>query len=358
MATISELVVYPIKSCAGISVETALMLPTGLAYDRRWMVVDEATGRAVTQRQLPKMAVIRVSLPPALLAGAAPGPGDALTLSAAGVSGEVAVPLAPSSAPKLREAKVWAWSGVAADEGDAAAAWLSSFLGRPVRLVRYLGTLDAAAGDAAAALAAEAVVGGAGAGCADEGARAAITRSVDPLFIPEGAEVAFADGFPLLLATQESLDDLNGRLGGGGAVKMSRFRANVVLSGAGPAWADDAFGTVRLGGGAPTAPAAGGGGAGGAADPSGGAGVEVVFVKPCSRCTVPLVEQETGVVAGKEPIATMQGFRSGRVLGFDKKYGPGAATFFAQNGQPLGSALLRVGDAAAVLKAGSYAAAA
>jgi hypothetical protein len=94
-----------------------------------------------------------------------------------------------------RRVTVWEWTGPAADEGDAAAAWLTSFLGRPARLVRYLGTSDAAARDAAAALAADAVLGGGGPAGA-EGAAGALVRPVDPEFVPWGAEVAFAGETP------------------------------------------------------------------------------------------------------------------------------------------------------------------
>ena len=166
----------------------------------------------------------------------------------------------------------------------------------------------------------------------------------------------------------------------------------MVLSGAGAAWADDSFGTIQLGG---------GGGE--------GSGVEVALVKPCSRCTVPLVDQRTGVVMGKEPIKTMQGFRcvcvfvcvhvflcackyaafwqplaqhtalhspartkaathkhaapanaptrSGRALGWGGRFGQGA-TFFGTNGQPLGTGTVRVGDAVRVVKQTDWAAAA
>jgi uncharacterized protein YcbX len=108
------------------------------------------------------------------------------------------------------------------------------------------------------------------------------------------------DGFPVLLAAAESITDLNSRMApGGGPADMARFRPNIVLSGSGP-WADDAMGSVRLGGGE--------GGAGG------GGGVEVALVKPCSRCTVPLVDQSTGEVnRNKEPIATLQKYRCGAV---------------------------------------------
>jgi hypothetical protein len=85
----------------------------------------------------------------------------------------------------------------------------------------------------------------------------------------------------------------------------------VIVTGAGPAWADDTFGLVRLG----AAGQGGEDGVEGGGGVGGGGGVDVALVKPCSRCTVPLVEQESGVVTGKEPIKTMQGFRCGRLGG-------------------------------------------
>lgn len=97
----------------------------------------------------------------------------------------------PARPPPRRPAKVWAWSGVAADEGDEAAAWLSAVIGKRARLVRYLGSLDPAAPAATAALAARAVVEGEGAAGA-EGAAATLFRAVSPEFVPWGAEVAFA----------------------------------------------------------------------------------------------------------------------------------------------------------------------
>lgn len=335
------MIVYPVKSCKGIHVECAQMTTHGLAYDRRWMIVDEETGRAVTQRTHPKMALICTSLPPEVIAGEQDASSATLTLSAPGVAGEVKVPLAIAGQPKLRGAKVWAWSGMAADEGDEAAAWLTALLGRPVRMVRYLGTLDPAGGEAAASLSAEAVVAGGGAAGA-QGASTALYRAVDESFVPWGSEVAFADGFPVLVAMSESLDELNSRLvqgGEGGPVPMNRFRPNVVLSGVGPAWADDGYGRINLGG-------------------DGSGGIDVALVKPCSRCTVPLVNQSTGEVSGKEPIKTMQGYRSGRVLGWDKKIAPQGATFFGHNGQPLGSGTVRVGDPVSVLQPTSWVAAA
>ena len=150
-----------------------------------------------------------------------------------------------------------------------------------------------------------------------------------------------------------------------------------MLSG-GAAWGDDGYGVVRLGGsgggsgGASSSAAAqssgqqGGGGGneggsdsgGGSGGGDGGGGVEVALVKPCSRCTVPLVDQATGAVAkDKQPIAAMQTFRSGAALGWGARFGRGA-TFFGANGVPRGSGAVRVGDAVEVLRRCDWAAAA
>jgi len=183
------------QGCAGISIQEARCTPQGLPFDRRWMIVDEKTGRFMSQRTHPKMALINVSLPPEVLSGksdAETAPDAHLTMSAPGVPAEVRVPLTISGAPKLRTASVWAWSGVAQDEGDGAAALLSTYMGRPVRLVRYLGTVDPAADDAATTLAADAVMSGEGGPGGVKGARAALQRAVEPEFAPWGAEVAFA----------------------------------------------------------------------------------------------------------------------------------------------------------------------
>jgi uncharacterized protein YcbX len=192
--SIAGLVVYPLKSAAGCSVAEAAFTPTGLAFDRTWAAVRAGTGRFISQRVHPKMALISARLSaPELLAGADAAADAALILTAPG-AGELRVPLAPAGAHAMVEASVWGWKGLAADEGDAAAAWLSAFLGVDARLVRY--------------------VGGAAGGAADARAR----RAVESEFAPAAAagEVAFADSFPLLVATHASLDALNAEIGGGG----------------------------------------------------------------------------------------------------------------------------------------------
>lgn len=194
---LSALHLYPIKSCAALSPETARVEPRGLAHDRRWMLVD-ALGNFLTGRQLPRLVRLR-ALPTA--AG--------LRLDAPGQDGiEVAVP-APD-APR-RRVTVWKDTLDAADAGDAAARWLSALLERDARLVH----MDATA-----------------------------VRPVKPAYAQPGDEVSFADGFPLLLISQAALDALNARLAV--PLDMLRFRPNLVVSGTAP-HAEDDWRRLRIG---------------------------------------------------------------------------------------------------------------
>lgn len=114
-------------------------------------------------------------------------------------------------------------------------------------------------------------------------------RPTDPDFAA-GHEVAFADGFPLLLARRENLADLNSRLES--PLPMNRFRPNIVLSGGGAApWADDAWRQLGFG-----------------SSETGVAGVQVQLCKPCSRCKVTTIDQATAE-EGKEPLVTLRKFR-------------------------------------------------
>jgi uncharacterized protein YcbX len=199
-ATIASLHVYPIKSCRGIDVARATIGPTGLEDDRRWMVVSEA-GHYLTQRQLPRLALI------------APGrDGPELTLAAPGIP---ALRLPAEGEGPRREVVIMDHPCPAIDAGPEAAEWLSQFLQHPVRLVRF--------GDA----------GG---------------RSSDKKWAGVEVPITFPDAFPLLIISRASLDDLNGRLER--PVPMSRFRPNLVLEG-GEAYDEDRVrelvaGTVRL----------------------------------------------------------------------------------------------------------------
>lgn len=183
---IASLHLHPVKSCGGIAVDEALLIETGLEFDRAWAVVDER-GVAVTQRDLPRMALIQPTLRHVDMVLRAPG--------------MLALHVALDTVEGATQATVWSDTVKAYDMGDLAAQWFSDFLGRKLRLVRF----------------------------DPEQRRLADARWTGPL----EAETAFADAYPLLVTSTAGLDELNRRLAaaGQGAVTMQRFRANLVLDG-------------------------------------------------------------------------------------------------------------------------------
>ncbi len=178
--------VYPVKSCAGTSPAAATLVETGFDLDRVWMVVDPA-GRLVTQRELPRMALVRTTVK-----------GEEVILRAPGM---LALHLAADRVEAPTAVTVWSDQVAAFDMGDLAAQWFSDFLGAPLRLARF-----------------------------DPDQRRLASRTWTG---PIEAETAFQDQFPLLVASTASLDEVNRRLAaaGQGAVTMARFRPNLVLDG-------------------------------------------------------------------------------------------------------------------------------
>lgn len=203
MPRLTALYVYPVKSLGGVSLASASVDALGLVGDRRFLVVDE-TGRFLTQRTLPRMALIRT----ALAAGS-------LHLSQEGRGG-VTVPLAPDPAAPLRTVSVWKSEGLQAeDAGDAAAAWLSEGLATRCRLVRI---------------------------------GPAFQRPILKASAVAGDAVSFADAYPFLIISESSLADLNDRLAERGEepLPMNRFRPNLVVSGCAP-YAEDTWPRIRIG---------------------------------------------------------------------------------------------------------------
>jgi uncharacterized protein YcbX len=183
-ASLSALHVYPVKSCRGIPLDNALLTPTGLVDDRHWMLVRPG-GRFVTQRELPRMALISTAVNTRELSLAAPG-------------------MPPLHVPRDQGGEsvavtVWGFTGRGIDCGEAAAAWCAGFLGTPLRLMRF---------DAATPRECSAEWTG-----------------------DERATTEFADGFPILVISRASLAELNSRLPK--ALPMERFRPNIVLDGVG-----------------------------------------------------------------------------------------------------------------------------
>lgn len=196
---LSALYRYPLKSGIAETLQGSAVDPLGLQGDRRWMLVDEATGRFLTQRAVAKMSQLQ-----ALYTDA-----GGLALSAAGMP-PLAVPL-PGADQNLRGVTIWKDSLRVPDAGDEAAAWLSQFVGKPTRLVHV-----------------------------PEGR----TRTLEAGYGEPNDRVAFADGFPLLLIGEASLADLSERIGR--PMEMLRFRPNLVIEGS-AAFAEDDWKRIRIG---------------------------------------------------------------------------------------------------------------
>ena len=184
--SVQSLHVYPVKSCAGISLREGLLVETGLEFDRAWMVVDKRS-QFVTQRHLPRMALIQPTLKSFEMILRAPG--------------MLALHIALDTVEKPVRAKVWNDEVAAYDMGDLCAQWFSDFLGAKLRLVRF----------------------------DPEQRRLSERRWTSEI----EAENGFADAFPLLVTSAASMVELNRRLQAQGhePVTMARFRPNLVLDG-------------------------------------------------------------------------------------------------------------------------------
>lgn len=243
----------------------------GIVHDREFMIVDHAD-RFLTQRATPALGRVTTALGE-----------NALCLRADGAR-EIRVPWRAAGRAR-RQVVVWRDTVMANDAGDDVATWLSDVIGQPCRLVAM-----------------------------GEDSR----RDVPAARIPEAhhvsssgpVPVAFCDAFPLLVISQESLDDLNRRVGGIPLLSMERFRPNLVVAGGGVPYAEDAWKTYRVG------------------------PVRLFSAGACQRCPVPTIDPET-LARGPEPLRTLAGYR--RV--------EGGGVVFGQNViHTQTSAGLRVGD--------------
>lgn len=233
-ATIAKLFIYPVKSCAGVELPEVLLTETGLEFDRAWMVVD-ATGEFVSQRQLPRMALIQPQMKQTEMVLRAPGM-LALHIAFDRVEGPVRV-------------KVWRDEVAAYDMGDIAAQWFNDFLSEPgkpqnLRLARF----------------------------DPEHKRLSNMKWTEGVEAPN----QFADGFPLLVVSEASLTELNDKLVAAGhdAVTMQRFRPNVVLAGI-DTQDEDRVESLHI--------------------TTGEGEAELKGVKPCPRCPIPDIDPLTAI---------------------------------------------------------------
>ena len=231
---IAQLWIYPIKSCGGIRVHQTLLTPTGLAYDREWMVVD-LDGTFLTQRELPHMALIQ----PELVGDRAQTTAPELQLR---LTHPHMPPLLVNSPASVLPTKVRVWDDVvwAHDQGDEAAEWLSNALNQPVRLVRRAPTTQ---------------------------------RQVQDRWC-QGTKIGavFADAYPILITTSTAQQRLQLALQSTEVqADLRRFRANMVLDGL-EAHDEDFVQRLELEGGA-----------------------HIQLAKPCVRCSIPNVDPKTAL---------------------------------------------------------------
>lgn len=195
---LSELNIYPIKSAAGIALQTTEVEWKGLRGDRRWMVVDDQA-MFMTQRQFPAMALISVALE-----------ADQLAITAPDME-PLGVPYTLTDTEI--EVEVWGDRCRAISAGDTAREWFSRVLKTSCQLV-YLPENSIRPVD------------------------------LDYAIVPNQDQVSFADAFPFLLISEASLQDLNQRLET--PLPMNRFRPNLVVRGC-EAFAEDRWRKIRVG---------------------------------------------------------------------------------------------------------------
>jgi uncharacterized protein YcbX len=256
--TLSSLIYYPIKACRGFEVESAQVERMGLQADRHMMVVTPE-GECLTQREYPKLALVLPQLED-----------GALTLSAPEMD---VLSHVVQKTGEIRRVNIWKSTGVEAiDQGELVAGWFSDWLGTAVRLVHIA-----------------------------EGYKRLVNESYA---INADDHTGFADGYPILIISEESLQELNEKLDT--PVPMNRFRPNLVIKGCEPS-AEDTWNKIKIG------------------------DVELALVKPCARCVVTTIDKVT-LEQSKEPLKTLAKYR---------KHELGA--IFGQNVIPLNVGRLQLG---------------
>jgi uncharacterized protein YcbX len=264
---VSSLTTYPIKGCRGIDLTRVELGPAGLAQDRRYALVG-ADGVIVTQRTVPVLAAVRVTLTDAGLVLDAPGAGPLVVPSV-------------GDGPRQR-GDHFTYEFVGVDQGEVVADWFGAVTGVPCRLIRVP---------------------------RDD------RRRSNGL---SGRPVGFADSAAVLVTSVSSLRGLNTRIteDGGTALPMDRFRANIVVDGWGEPHVEDRAAVLRVGDG------------------------ELGYEKSAVRCSVTLIDQPTGTVAGKEPIRTLARYR---------RHPDGGVTFGVKFGV-VRETVVEIGDKVSVLR--------
>ncbi|KAM4809230.1 mitochondrial amidoxime-reducing component 1-like [Rhinophrynus dorsalis] len=246
VGVVSQLLIYPIKSCRGVSVQeadcTTLGLRSGELKDRHWLVVTEE-GNMITGRQEPRMVLISVN-----------GRADSLCLEAPGME-ELLIPVSPPKSNVVRDCRVFGSDIQGRDCGEEASKWLTSYFqsSQPYHLVHF----------------------------ESEVMRPRKSKDAEKLFRDKDV-IAYPDASPIMLLSETSLEDLNRRLDQ--PVTLGNFRPCIVVSGC-EAFAEDSWDDVRVG------------------------TTRLKRVMACGRCILTTVNPNTGVLTRKEPLDTLRTFR-------------------------------------------------
>ncbi|KAL4929353.1 MOSC domain-containing protein [Aspergillus undulatus] len=300
---IVSLRVYPIKSCRGFETTSTKQCMTGLDLDRRWMIVDATTHVFLTIRQIPEMTLINTGLS---------RDGGNLLLSIKGEE-SIAIPSHPDETWLARntslvsDVKIWdtTTDGYVYNPEIGINQLLSKFLNRSVVLV-YKGPSPR-------------VLKGNG----------------DPRLLGRVQDTNFPDVLPVLIASQASINELNGRLKAQGheEITIERFRPNIIIRGTGEGWVEDSWKTVRI--------------SDADAEPADVSmlekeanakvdGLTYDIVARCGRCQVPNVDPVTAEKHKTQPWDTMMSYRR---VDEGLKYKP----CFGMLGVPRGEGEIRVG---------------
>jgi uncharacterized protein YcbX len=269
---VSDLFIYPLKSARGIALQSSTVSVFGLAGDRRAMIVDPS-GHFISQRELQVLARVE----------AQPWP----TFLRLEIQGSACIDVPPPSPDRRMDVTVWKSVVNAAVADDDTNHALSDLLGRDVRLVFF-----------------------------DVAAR----RYANAEWAGEGTQVAFADGYQILVTTTGSLKALNANLAahGEGSVGMDRFRPNIVIE-CNEEWPEDRWSAIEV------------------------SGIRLDLVKPCSRCIVTTQDQLTGSRDVPDPLPAM-----GRIRMSADRRVPGP--LFGWNAVPRNQGEIRIGDAVTVIE--------
>jgi uncharacterized protein YcbX len=248
MRYLSQLYIYPIKSCRGIKLSEAEISRRGLQHDREFLVVD-ASGEFLTQRDTPRLALVTPDITRGQLSLSSPGFGSL----------SVRLDSDQENFRVTKQVQIWNDWVTADDMGEEAADWFSEFLGFRTFLVRI---------------------------------GSSYSRVISPSKIPPahqgsliGPEVSFADAYPYMVLSEESLEHLNSRLSE--RLGMDRFRPNLVVAECGAPYEEDAWTVFRTD------------------------GLTFRHRGPCVRCVITTTDQTT-LRRGPEPLRTLARYRRGK----------------------------------------------